>query len=480
MVTGSIRAHTRTVPGAPPTAPADVLLADGSVGVIRPLRLTDRDGLLALHDEVGLESLRLRFFSASREAGPRLRRPPARPSTTAGSVLALGLWQHDAAGRAGHRRAVGRRGRGGLPGRRRAARPRRRHPAARAPRRRRPDRRRTTVHRRGAGRERRHAAGLPRRRLRGHPPPRPGRRHRRDGHPGLRERPPRRRQPRVAVRGRLADRPAATAARSPSSAHDATAPAWARPSSTRSCRAASSATSSSSTRRPRRSCGVPAYPSFAEAPGPVDLRHRGRAARRRCIACVEEAARRRRPGGGRHHLRLRRDGAGRTQRCSASCVRTAREHGIRRGRPELPRPARQPARRPALRDLRRRRPADRGSGDRLAVRRRRHRRDRPRPPARPRRRALRLARQQGRRLRQRPAGRLARRPARSRAAALYLESFGNPAKFARVARRFAERKPLLAVVGGRSGGGQRAGASHTAAAATAGRPASTRCSRRPA
>jgi acyl-CoA synthetase (NDP forming) len=50
--------------------------------------------------------------------------------------------------------------------------------------------------------------------------------------------------------------------------------------------------------------------------------------------------------------------------------------------------------------------------------------------------------------------------------ALYLESFGNPAKFARVARRFAERKPLLAVVGGRSGGGQRAGASHTAAAAT--------------
>ncbi len=52
------------------------------------------------------------------------------------------------------------------------------------------------------------------------------------------------------------------------------------------------------------------------------------------------------------------------------------------------------------------------------------------------------------------------------AAALYLESFGNPAKFARIARRFSEHKPLLAVVGGRSGGGQRAGASHTAAAAT--------------
>ena len=52
------------------------------------------------------------------------------------------------------------------------------------------------------------------------------------------------------------------------------------------------------------------------------------------------------------------------------------------------------------------------------------------------------------------------------AAALYLESFGNPAKFARIARRFAERKPLLAVVGGRSGSGRRAGISHTAAAAT--------------
>ena len=52
------------------------------------------------------------------------------------------------------------------------------------------------------------------------------------------------------------------------------------------------------------------------------------------------------------------------------------------------------------------------------------------------------------------------------AAAFYLESFGNAPKFARLARRFAEKKPLLAVVGGRSAGGQRAGASHTAAAAT--------------
>lgn len=52
------------------------------------------------------------------------------------------------------------------------------------------------------------------------------------------------------------------------------------------------------------------------------------------------------------------------------------------------------------------------------------------------------------------------------AAGLYLESFGNPAKFARLARRFSARKPLLAVVGGTSRSGRRAGASHTAAAAS--------------
>jgi acyl-CoA synthetase (NDP forming) len=51
------------------------------------------------------------------------------------------------------------------------------------------------------------------------------------------------------------------------------------------------------------------------------------------------------------------------------------------------------------------------------------------------------------------------------AVALYLESFGNPRKFARVARALARRKPVLAVFSGRSAAGQRAGASHTAAAA---------------
>lgn len=50
--------------------------------------------------------------------------------------------------------------------------------------------------------------------------------------------------------------------------------------------------------------------------------------------------------------------------------------------------------------------------------------------------------------------------------ALYLESFGNPRKFARLARRFSQRKPLLAIVGGKSAAGKRAGSSHTAAAAS--------------
>ncbi len=51
-------------------------------------------------------------------------------------------------------------------------------------------------------------------------------------------------------------------------------------------------------------------------------------------------------------------------------------------------------------------------------------------------------------------------------AILYLESFGNPRKFARTARRVSQRMPVLTVMGGRSDAGQRAAQSHTAAAAT--------------
>ncbi len=48
---------------------------------------------------------------------------------------------------------------------------------------------------------------------------------------------------------------------------------------------------------------------------------------------------------------------------------------------------------------------------------------------------------------------------------LYLESFGNPRKFGRLARRVARRKPILAMKGGRSRAGAKAAGSHTAALA---------------
>jgi acetyl coenzyme A synthetase (ADP forming)-like protein len=52
---------------------------------------------------------------------------------------------------------------------------------------------------------------------------------------------------------------------------------------------------------------------------------------------------------------------------------------------------------------------------------------------------------------------------RTRAILLYLESFGNPRKFARIARRIGRQKPIVAVKAGRSPAGARAAASHTGA-----------------
>src|SRR5690606_382032 len=48
---------------------------------------------------------------------------------------------------------------------------------------------------------------------------------------------------------------------------------------------------------------------------------------------------------------------------------------------------------------------------------------------------------------------------------LYLESFGNPRRFARIAQRVGRRKPIVAVKGGRSPAGRKAASSHTAALA---------------
>lgn len=48
---------------------------------------------------------------------------------------------------------------------------------------------------------------------------------------------------------------------------------------------------------------------------------------------------------------------------------------------------------------------------------------------------------------------------------LYLESFGNPVRFSRIARRIARKKPIVAVKAGRSSAGSRAATSHTGALA---------------
>lgn len=50
--------------------PADVLLGDGSIATIRPATAADTDALLDLHENVSDDSLRLRFFSTGRTSGP--------------------------------------------------------------------------------------------------------------------------------------------------------------------------------------------------------------------------------------------------------------------------------------------------------------------------------------------------------------------------------------------------------------------------
>jgi len=52
---------------------------------------------------------------------------------------------------------------------------------------------------------------------------------------------------------------------------------------------------------------------------------------------------------------------------------------------------------------------------------------------------------------------------RTRVALLYLESFSDPRRFARISRRIGPKKPIVAVKSGRSGSGARAAGSHTGA-----------------
>lgn len=54
---------------------------------------------------------------------------------------------------------------------------------------------------------------------------------------------------------------------------------------------------------------------------------------------------------------------------------------------------------------------------------------------------------------------------------LYLESFGNPRRFAQIARRVSRAKPIVAVKAGRTSAGEKAASSHTAAMASSDRAA---------
>ena len=66
-----LRASSRTGTSSrelPLPGPADVVLADGRLGVIRRLTPADGPALHALHDEVSDDALRMRFFNVSRPA----------------------------------------------------------------------------------------------------------------------------------------------------------------------------------------------------------------------------------------------------------------------------------------------------------------------------------------------------------------------------------------------------------------------------
>ena len=64
-----------------------MLLADGTVAVIRSLREDDRDAVLGLHESVSVDTLRLRFFSPSREAGRLYVDHLFAPDNTASAAL---------------------------------------------------------------------------------------------------------------------------------------------------------------------------------------------------------------------------------------------------------------------------------------------------------------------------------------------------------------------------------------------------------
>ena len=198
------------------------------------------------------------------------------------------------------------------------------------------------------------------------------------------------------------------------------------------------------TRERGRCSRVPVVRGRARPRGPRGDRRAGRGDRSR----PRGRGRGRGTRGRRDQLRVRRAGS-RWEGAPAGAVGAGADARDPAGGSQLPRGAGQRPRDPAERHVQRpAAPASRWSGDRQPVGWGRNRAAGPCPRARAGCPQLRVPRQHGRRVQQRPAGRVVRRSRASRAAALYLESFGNARKFARFARRFSERKPVLAVVGG--------------------------------
>ena len=155
-------------PGYPVEWEADVVLRDGTVAHVRPIRPTDADGIRRFHAgavrRVDLPALLRAAAPAERRAtctaSPTSTTSTGSPSSRrcASEIIGIGRYDRiDAAQRRGrlqHQRP--------LPGQGH------RLGAARAPGRHRPGARRSPVHRRGAAAEPQDALGLHRRRLRGH------------------------------------------------------------------------------------------------------------------------------------------------------------------------------------------------------------------------------------------------------------------------------------------------------------------------
>ncbi len=79
---------------SPALLASDVLLTDGSVGVVRPVTGLDPDAVSLLHEGLDIDNVRSRFFNVSRLAASTYV-DHVMSSCEHGTVLALGLWRRE-------------------------------------------------------------------------------------------------------------------------------------------------------------------------------------------------------------------------------------------------------------------------------------------------------------------------------------------------------------------------------------------------